>query len=193
MARTAVSRNDAPAAAPATYQDVLDAPAHRVAEIVDGTLHTNPRPAAPHSRASSSLGVKIGGPFDYDRGGPGGWWILDEPELHLGEDIPVPDLAGWRRERMPTYPDTAYFTLAPDWACEVLSPSTRKLDLHGKRPVYAREHVAHLWLVDPEDRALEAFELRAGEWVLIAAAKDDDSVSIRPFDAVTFSLGDLWP
>ena len=193
MARTAVSRNESPASTRATYRDVLDAPAHRVAEIVDGGLHTNPRPAAPHARASSSLGVKIGGPFDYDRGGPGGWWILDEPELHPGEDILVPDLAGWRRERMPTYPDTAYFTLAPDWACEVLSASTRKLDLHGKRPIYAREGVAHLWLVDPEDRALEAFELRAGEWVLIATAKDDDAVCIRPFEAVTFSLGDLWP
>ena len=177
----------------ATYQDVLDAPAHRVAEIVDGTLHTHPRPAMPHARASSSLGVKIGGPFDYDAGGPGGWWIIDEPELHLGEDILVPDLAGWRRERMPEYPDTAYVTLAPDWICEVLSPSTRKLDLHGKRPVYAREGVRHLWLVDPADRTLETFELREGQWVLIASAKDDDPVCLRPFDAVTFSLADLWP
>ena len=177
----------------ATYQDVLDAPAHRVAEIVDGTLHTHPRPAMPHARASSSLGVKIGGPFDYDAGGPGGWWIIDEPELHLGEDILVPDLAGWRRERMPEYPDTAYVTLAPDWVCEVLSPSTRKLDLHGKRPVYAREGVRHLWLVDPSDRTLETFELREGQWVLIASAKDDDPVCLRPFDAVTFSLADLWP
>ena len=177
----------------ATYQDVLDAPAHRVAEIVDGTLHTHPRPAMPHARASSSLGVKIGGPFDYDAGGPGGWWIIDEPELHLGEDILVPDLAGWRRERMPEYPDTAYVTLAPDWVCEVLSPSTRKLDLHGKRPVYAREGVRHLWLVDPSDRTLETFELREGQWVLIASAQDDDPVCLRPFDAVTFSLADLWP
>ena len=177
----------------ATYQDVLDAPPHRVAEIVDGTLHTHPRPAAPHARASSSLGVKIGGPFDYDTDGPGGWWIIDEPELHFGEDILVPDLAGWRRERMPEYPDTAYFTLAPDWVCEVLSPSTRRLDLHGKRPVYAREGVGHLWLVDPTDRTLEAFELRDGHWVLIESAKDDEPVSIPPFDAITFSLGDLWP
>ena len=177
----------------ATYQDVLDAPAHRVAEIVDGTLYTHPRPAMPHARASSSLGVKIGGPFDYDAGGPGGWWIIFEPELHLDEDILVPDLAGWCRERMLDYPDTAYVTLAPDWVCEVLSPSTRRLDLHGKRPVYAREGVRHLWLVDPTDRTLEAFELREGEWVLIASAKDDDPISIRPFDAITFSLGDLWP
>ena len=176
----------------ATYQDVLDAPPQRLAEIVGGTLYTSPRPAAPHARASSSLGVKIGGPFDYNAGGPGGWWIIDEPELHLGEDVLVPDLAGWRRERMSEYPDTAYFTLAPDWVCEVLSPSTRKLDLQGKRPVYAREEVRYLWLVDPGDRTLGAFELREGNWVLIASARDDEPVNVRPFDAVTFSLGDLF-
>ena len=176
----------------ATYQDVLDAPAHLVAEIVDGALYTHPRPAMPHALASSRLGGELTGPFDRGRGGPGGWWIIDEPELHLGEDIVVPDLAGWRRERMPEYPDTAYVTLAPDWICEVLSASTRRFDLHGKRPIYARESVAHLWLVDPTDRTLEAFELRAGHWVLIASAKDDDPISVRPFDAITFSLGGLW-
>ena len=189
----AASTREALAPHRATYQDVLDAPAHRVAEIVDGTLHTHPRPGGPHIVASSRLGVELGGPFDRGRGGPGGWWIMDEPELHLGEDVLVPDLAGWRRERMPDMPDTAYFTLAPDWVCEVLSPSTRRLDLQGKRPVYAREEVRHLWLVDPTDRTLEAFELREGEWVLIATATDDDPISIRPFDATTFSLGDLWP
>ena len=177
----------------ATYQDVLDAPAHRVAEILGGTLYTHPRPAMPHALARSSLGADLSNPFQFGRGGPGGWWIIHEPELHFGEDILVPDLAGWRRERMPEYPDTACVTLAPDWICEVLSPSTRKLDLHGKRPVYAREGVAHLWLVEPMDRTLEAFELREGQWVLIATAQDDDPISIRPFDAVTFSLGDLWP
>ena len=147
----------------------------------------------PHARASSVLGGKIGNPFDYDASGPGGWWIIDEPELHLGEDILVPDLAGWRRERMVELPDTAYFTLAPDWVCEVLSASTRRLDLHEKRPVYAREGIGHLWLIDPVDRTLEAFELHEGQWLLIESAKDDDPVSIRPFDAITFSLGDLWP
>ena len=177
----------------ADYQDVLNAPAHMVAEVIDGVLHTHPRPAMPHARARSSLGAKIGGPFDYDSGGPGGWWILFEPELHLAQDIIVPDLTGWRRERMPDFPDTAYATLAPDWACEVLSPGTRRLDLHEKRPVYAREGVSWLWLVDPADRTLEAFELHDGQWLLIASAKDDEPVNIRPFDAVTFSLADLWP
>ena len=189
----AASTSEALARRRATYQDVLDAPPHRVAEIVDGTLHTHSRPAMPHARAKSVLGWTIGGPFDHDAGGPGGWWIIDEPELHLGEDILVPDVAGWRRERMPEYPETAYVTLAPNWVCEVLSASTRRLDLQGKRPVYAREEVRHLWFVEPTDRTLEAFELREGEWVLIAAAKDDDPISIRPFDAITFSLGDLWP
>ena len=177
----------------ATYRDVIDAPEHMVAEIVDGSLYTHPRPAPPHALASSSLGGELSNPFQRGRGGPGGWWIIDEPELHLGEDILVPDLAGWRHERMPEFPDTAFFTLAPDWVCEVLSPSTRDLDRHGKRPVYAREGVGHLWFIDPGARDLEAFEPREGEWILIATARNDDSVSISPFEAITFPLDALWP
>ena len=191
MAQSAANKHDSTRRA--TYQNVLDAPANCVAEIVDGTLYTHPRPAMPHALASSALGNDLGNPFQFGRGGPGGWWIIDEPELHLGEDILVPDLAGWRREWMPDYPDTAYVTLPPDWVCEVLSASTRRLDLQEKRPVYAREGVGHLWLVDPADRTLDAFELHDEQWLLIASAKDDDPVSIRPFDAITFSLGDLWP
>ena len=161
MAQSAAHKHDS--TRPATYQDVLDAPEHRVAEIVDGTLHTHPRPAMPHALASSALQSDLSNTFQFGRGGPGGWWIIFEPELHLGEDVLVPDLAGWRRERMPDYPDTAYVSLPPDWVCEVLSASTRRLDLQEKRPVYAREGVGHLWLVDPVDRTLEAFELHDGQ------------------------------
>ena len=118
----------------ATYQDVLDTPAHLVAEIINRTLHTHPRPAARHALATSNLGDEFVSPFGKGRGGPGGWWILFEPEMHLGEDVLVPNLTGWHRERMPDYPDTAYFTLAPDCVCEVLSPSTRKLDLTRNAP-----------------------------------------------------------
>ncbi len=177
----------------ATYQDVLDAPSHMVAEIVGGKLYTHPRPASPHTLASSGLGNLIGTPFHFGQGGPGGWWILDEPELHLGEDILVPDIAGWRRERMPVYPIKAYFTLVPDWVCEVLSPSTRKLDLGRKRGVYAREGVGYLWLVDPNVQSLEAFELHGTEWVLIDQLFDDAPVSLPPFEAISFNLGNLWP
>ncbi len=177
----------------AGYRDVLNAPAHMVAEVIGGVLHTQPRPAPRHAWASSGLGARIGPPFNFSDGGPGGWWVVREPELHLGEDIVVPDQAGWRRERMPVYPDTACMTLAPDWVCEVLSPGTRRLDLHEKRPVYTREGVSHLWFVDPLARSLEAFELRDGQWVPVASLKDDAAVSVPPFEAISFSLGDLWP
>ena len=177
----------------ATYQDVLDALPNMVAEVVGGTLRTHPRPAALHARASSGIGAKIGGPFDYDRDGPGGWWIIDEPELHLGDDILVPDLAGWRREGMPEYPDVAYFTLAPDWVCEVLSPSTRALDQGAKRAVYVREEVGYLWFVDPDVRTLEVFELSRRRWVRADALTGDAPVSLPPFEEISFSLGDLWP
>ena len=178
---------------PATYQDVLDAPPNMVAELIGGALHLHPRPGPKHARAGSSLGVEIGGPFDRGRGGPGGWIILDEPELHIADDVLVPDLAGWRRERMPKLPDAAWFDTVPDWACEILSPGTRRLDLTEKRDRYAAAGVRHLWLVDPDARTLEAFEAREGGWLLIAALKDDEEVRVPPCDAVPFALSALWP
>lgn len=177
----------------ATYQDVLDAPPNMVAELIEGALHVHPRPSTRHARASSTLGYKIGGPFDEGQGGPGGWWILDEPELHLGADVLVPDLAGWRRESMPIFPDAPWIELPPDWVCEVLSPSTRRIDLTDKRRLYAVAGVPHLWFVDPLARTLEAFALRDGVWALIAALKDDEEVRVPPFDAITFPLSALWP
>ena len=176
----------------ATYQDVLDAPPHMVAEIVGGRLSLQPRPAPRHERAHSAMLGRLAGPFDFGEGGPGGWWILTEPELHLGPDVLVPDVAGWRRERMPALPETAWFDLAPDWACEVLSPSTRRLDLGGKRDAYAREGVGHLWLVDPLARTLEAFELRGGAWTLLATRTGDDAVRLPPFEDLDWPLSALW-
>lgn len=177
----------------ATYADLQAVPSTMVAELIDGVLHTHPRPAPRHSVASSYLGVELAGPFRKGKDGPGGWWILDEPELHIGDDVLVPDLAGWRKDRMPSMPETAYFTVVPDWVCEVVSPSTQRVDLFEKRPLYAEQGVAHLWLIDPIARSLEAFELRAGQWVLIAALTDDAPVSVAPFDAITFALDTLWP
>ena len=176
----------------ASYQDVLDAPEHLVAEIVDGVLHTHPRPAPLHAYTYAEFGSKR---HHFGRGGgngAGGWLILLEPELHLGEDILVPDVAGWRKERMSTPPDTAYFTVAPDWICEILSPSTRALDQGAKRDIYAREGIAHLWFVDPEAQTLEVFELRDGHWTLLETATGKAEVSPPPFGAAPFNLGDLW-
>ena len=190
---TVQQQNTAAGSGTATYQDVLDAPVHMVAEIVAGDLHTQPRPAAPHARASSVMGRRIGSPFDDGVSGPGGWWIIFEPELHLGGDILVPDLAGWRRETMPEFLTGAFFEIAPDWVCEVLSPSTRQLDQGGKRMAYAREGVPHLWFVDPDTRTLEAFARREVQWVLLATLVEAAPVSLPPFEAITFSLADLWP
>ena len=180
------------AAVPATYQDVLDAPEHLVAELIGGTLHTHPRPAPRHASAGAGLVGKLRPAFHDGDGGPGGWRILYEPELHLDDEVLVPDLAGWRRERMPALPDTAYFTLAPDWICEILSPSTRKVDLVRKRPIYAHAGIPHLWLIDPMEQILEAFVLGDGRWQVIAAVEDNEPVNIAPFEAITFRLGDLW-
>ena len=126
---------------PATYDDLMKVPDIMVAEILNGELHATPRPADPHTKAASVLGMLVGPPFHQGRGGPGGWWILDEPELHLGADVLVPDVAGWRRERMPRSPETAFYVVVPDWVCEVLSPSTSKVDRTKKLSIYAREGV----------------------------------------------------
>jgi Uma2 family endonuclease len=177
---------------PATYQDLFALPPNRVGEIVHGMLYSHPRPAPKHARSSSALGGNLFPSFDKGNGGPGGWWILFEPELHIGDDVLVPDLAGWRRERMPAMPDTAWFELTPDWVCEVLSPSTARLDRIEKMPIYAADGVPHLWLIDPVLRTLEAYENRQGRWMLIAAHADQEAVRVAPFDAVALELGELW-
>ncbi|HHW75534.1 MAG TPA: Uma2 family endonuclease [Xanthomonadaceae bacterium] len=176
----------------ATYEDLFDLPEHIVGEIIHGQLITHPRPAPRHIVASSAIGDELVGPFQKGRGGPGGWWILDEPELHLGLDILVPDLAGWRRERLPTMPDTAFFTLPPDWVCEVLSPGTARVDRADKMPIYATQGVPFLWLIDPISRTLEVFVLREGRWSLEHVYQQDDEMRAVPFEAVAFSLEVLW-
>ena len=180
---------------PATYQDVLDAPAHKVAEVLDGELFVTPRPAVPHTHTSSVMGADVLGPFHRrpgGQGGPGGWWILDEPELHLGSHIVVPDLAGWRRERMPVPPSAAYFDLPPDWVCEVLSPSTCRIDRILKTRIYAEHAVPWLWMVDPLARSLEVFELRGDLYTLVQAFAGNETVRARPFDAVELEMERWW-
>jgi Uma2 family endonuclease len=177
---------------PATYADLLAVPDHLVAEILDGELHTSPRPAIPHAVATSGLSADLIGPFDRGRGGPGGWWILVEPELHLAADVIVPDLAGWQRARVPELPRDAFLEIAPDWVCETLSPSTERLDRGKKLAIYARERVAHLWLVNPIAETLEAYRLEQGRWVLLVTHTGDARARIEPFDAVELELWRLW-
>lgn len=178
---------------PATYEDVLRAPPHMVAEVIDGDLHLHPRPAKPHAAAASALGEELGPPFKRGRGGPGGWIILFEPELHLGPDILVPDLGGWRRERMPSLvADEPFFRLAPDWVAEVVSPGTAKYDRTDKLRLYAREGVPWVWLIDPLQRTLEVLRRDEAGWTIRASWHDDVRVRAEPFDAIELDLAVLW-
>src|SRR5206468_5389286 len=179
----------------ATYADLLEVPEHLVAEIIDGELFTSPRPASPHPLAASAIGSALFDRFNGPPGGadaPGGWWILDEPELHLGDDVLVPDLAGWRRERMPVLPDVVGFTLAPDWVCEVISPSTAHIDRGRKLRVYAREQVAHLWFVDPLARTIEVYRLEGERWVVAGTYEGAGMLRLEPFAAVELDVSRWW-
>jgi Uma2 family endonuclease len=176
----------------ATYDDLRNVPAHLVAEILNGELVTSPRPAPPHAQAASSLAGELYAPFHRGRGGPGGWIILNEPELQLHGDVLVPDIGGWRRERMPALPQASAFELAPDWVCEVLSPSTASTDRAVKVPLYARENVAHVWLVDPLLQTLEVLRLDGAGYRIAATWRGDAVVQAEPFESLAIRLADLW-
>lgn len=173
---------------PATYADIEKLPPHVTGQILFGVLHTQARPAMPHAQATSVLGIDIGGAFYRGRGGPGGWIILDEPELHFGDDVVVPDLAGWRRERLPDVPAEPFLTLAPDWVCEVLSPSTSALDRGDKMKVYARERMPWLWLVDPIGKTLEVLNLDGATYRVVDVFSGEAPVRAKPFDAIELEL-----
>lgn len=176
------------------YERLLALPEHLTGELIDGELTTQPRPSGRHATAESALGMRLGPPFHFGDGGPGGWRIVVEPEIHFVRDtlVIVPELVGWRRERMPDLPEDHRFEIVPDWICEILSPATAKRDRVRKLPLYAKHQVAHAWLVDPIERTLEAYALSDRGWLLIASLQDDDTVCVPPFDAVSFSLADLW-
>ena len=178
---------------PATYAELEAVPPHLVAEIIFGDLVTHPRPVPRHATAQNALSGELTGPFQKGAGGPGGWIFMIEPELHLGPHVVVPDIAGWRRERMPRMPETAFVETPPDWVCEFLSPSTEKRDRGPKRRIYATYGVGHLWHIDPLARFLEVFELQDKHWVLFETYQDAEVVPAPPFAAVPFALSELWP
>lgn len=177
---------------PATYEDLYTIPDNMVGEIIDGELITTPRPSARHTFAGSVLGAEIMPPYQFGRGGPSGWIILDETEIMLGENLMVPDLAGWRKERFPGLPEKNWIPVAPDWVCEVLSPSTHRLDKARKMPIYARYGVSHIWLIDPANKSLDVYKNASGTWALAAAYFEDDKVRAEPFGEIEIALTNLW-
>lgn len=177
---------------PATYDDLLRLPERMVAEIVDGELHASARPAFRHAHAGSALASLLFAPFHRALGGPGGWWIVYEPELHLAADVLVPDWAAWLRTRMPDLPEGAFTSLPPDWVCEILSPSTAALDRAKKLAVYAREGVPNAWLINPTARTLEVLQLESGRWSILATYAGRETVRAAPFADVEIPLAVIW-
>lgn len=178
---------------PATYDDLLALPEHVVGEIMDGELVVSPRPRSRHARATTRLGGRLDALFGGgDDGGPGGWVILFEPELHIVGQVMVPDLGGWRRERMPEMPDVPFFEIAPDWVCETLSPGTAARDRTRKMHHYARAGVSLVWLLDPGPQTLEVFRLDGEGWRLVMTAAGDAKVRAEPFEAVEIDLARVW-
>jgi Uma2 family endonuclease len=172
----------------ATYEDLLRVPENMVAELIEGELFTAPRPRNAHANAASAVGYAIGPAYHFGGSRPGGWWILHEPELHLGLDVLVPDLAGWRRERVPQLPNP---TDVPDWICEVLSPSTARLDRAKKLPIYARTGVQYSWIIDIDAQFLEVRRLESGAWREVAVFTGD-TVRAEPFDAIEIDMSLVW-
>lgn len=179
---------------PSLYDQLTALPESLTGEIINGQLRTQPRPGWPHALVTSRLGADLEGPYGRGRGGPGGWWIIDEPEVHfvLDLEVTVPDLAGWRRERLPVPPQGHKVTVVPDWICEVLSPATSSTDREEKMPLYARHGVRFAWLVNPRSHTLEAFMLEQGAWITLGVFGEDEKVAVPPFELVTLDLADLW-
>lgn len=176
----------------ANYDDLLQLPEHLTGEILNGQLHAQPRPTSRHSRLELGLGRSLFGGFDLGDGGPGGWVILIEPEVHLATHVLVPDLAGWRRQRLPDVPD-GHIGIAPDWVCEILSPATARKDRAIKLPLYGQLGVGHAWLVDPGAKTVEVLRYGDGHWLLLGSFGGDDAMRAEPFDAIAIELGPLWP
>ncbi|MFZ2446489.1 MAG: Uma2 family endonuclease [Syntrophobacteraceae bacterium] len=181
-----------PATRKATYDDLYSIPENMTGEIVSGELIVTPKPSVTHSNASAILNFSVVGPYGLGKGGPGGWIILPEVEILLGEHLLVPDISGWKRERFPGIPKENWISVRPDWVCEILSPRTERLDRVRKMPIYAQYEIPHIWLINPIEKTLEVFRLESGKWLRLAAFAEDDKVRAEPFDEIEIALGDFW-
>lgn len=174
------------------HEQWIELPDHVVGEIISGELHVSPRPALKHGNATSSLLHELMGPFHKGKGGPGGWVIMMEPEIHLADHILVPDIGGWKRDKIPAITNETFFSISPDWVCEVLSPSTAGFDRVKKMPIYLEQNVKHIWLIDPILKTLEVFENNKTSWILVKTFMNDDKVRCVPFLEIEIDLSVLW-
>lgn len=177
----------------AVYEDLFALPENTTGQIIDGELIATPRPSRRHALAATVLGSRVTSSYYLGGGsGPGGWIILMEPEIRLGDNFVVPDLSGWKRERFPPDEEENWISVPPDWVCDVLSPNTHRVDKIQKMPLYARHGVRHLWLVDPGAKTLDAFRLESGRWVVLGTFAEADIVRAEPFEELEIDLEHLW-
>lgn len=181
-----------PAKKEATYDDLYSISDNMTGEIIDGELIVTPRPSRKHIYTASALEVKIGAPYQFGEGGPGGWIILVEPEIRFSTNFLVPDLSGWKRERFPVEEETNWISVAPDWVCEVLSPGTAREDRVKKMSIYASHFVPYYWLIDPSEKILETLKLEEGKWIITGVFCEGESVRAEPFPEIAVDLGSLW-
>lgn len=176
----------------ATYDDLYNLPANMTGEIIDGELIASPRPSRMHVNASSILGGELIPPYRFGKGGPGGWIILVEPEIAFGDNIIVPDLAGWKIERFPAVEDHNWISVAPDWVCEIVSPGTASIDRVRKMGLYAMHRVPYYWIIDPISKTLEVFENENSKWSVIGSFEGNAKVNAWPFHEIELNLSSLW-
>lgn len=178
---------------PDLYNQLTELPENLTGEILNGQLYTNPRPSGKHVSVATNLSIDIGSPYQRGKGGPGGWRILVEPEVHfvLDTEVVVPDVAGWRKERLPEVPESHKFMVVPDWVCEIYSPSSENIDRKIKMPLYARFGVSYLWMVHPIQQTLEAFKLHNGNWQLQGAFENKDEICVEPFESISIKMHEL--
>jgi Uma2 family endonuclease len=189
-----MSTTTKPSTKPPTLADLDALPPGIVGEIIDGVLYTMTKPRMRHQRTTARICGKLSDPFDEGNGGPGGWWIVAEPGIELPNTPEIsPDVAGWRRERMPEMPGDEPIRVVPDWTCEILSKTTRRHDLEVKMPYYAKVGVAYHWLVDLEARVLTAYRLDFSEWRVIGTYSNETEARIPPFAAVPLNVASWWP
>jgi len=175
------------------YKDLYKIPENMTGEIINGELVVTPRPSRKHGYSTTALGAAVVPSYQFGRGGGlGGWVIIIEPEIGFGENIMVPDIAGWKEDRYPEEEPHNWISVVPDWICEVLSPNTLRVDKVRKMPIYARHGVPYFWLIDPAAETLDVFRLASGQWTLLGTYVEDDKVRAEPFGEIEINLSDLW-
>lgn len=179
--------------AKATYADIEKLPENVVGELIDGELFVSPRPALLHASVETALSYELLRADDRRGGGRGGWCILIEPELHLGKDVLVPDLAGWRAHRAPNVRTEVHAKTVPDWVCEIVSPATARLDRTRKLSRYAKAGVRNAWIVDPPTKSVDVLRLVGKRWTIVDSATHDDRKVIEPFEEIEIDLSRVWP